>query len=187
MTRSAVLVTAMAVLGCVAVSLSVVRAADEGAKPTAAPDAASLQRQVDALKSRLDALEKRVPPPELGNQMIELQIRHDRLWWAGQAGNWNLAYYMVGEMGETLAGIEETNGDAAELQPQKLSEVMPSIMNPAIKGVQDALARKDRAAFDKAYDDLSGACTACHKVAGNDFLVIQRPRTPLLDNLRYTP
>lgn len=149
-------------------------------------DDAALAAEVAALKAQVAALQAQARP-ELGEQMLELQLRHDRLWWAGEAGNWNLAYFMIGELGEALRGIEQRNGDAAELQPQKLSEVMPSMMTPAIARVQDALARQDKAAFAKAYDDLSAACTACHELAGNPMLVIQRPRTPLLDNLRYAP
>lgn len=129
----------------------------------------------------------KIAAPELGQQMLELQIRHNRLWWAGEAGNWNLAYYMVSELGEALRDIEATNGDAPELQPQKLSEVMPRIMNPAIQTVQQALAQRKKVAFRQAYDKLSAACTACHKEAGVDFLQLQRPKTPLLDNLRYAP
>ena len=132
-------------------------------------------------------LEQRMPAPELGQQMLELQIRHNRLWWAGQAGNWNLAYYMVSELGEALRGIEATNGDAPELQPQKLSERMPAIMNPAIRTVQQALEQHDKAAFGRAFDKLSAACTTCHTEAGFVFLHLQRPKTPLLDNLRYAP
>ena len=64
---------------------------------------------------------------------------------------------------------------------------MPSIMNPAIKEVQNALAKQDKVEFGKAYDKLSAACTACHLAAGNTFLIMQRPRTRLLDNLRYAP
>ena len=101
---------------------------------------------IAALKARIADLEQRTTAPELGQQMLELQIRHDRLRWAGDAGNWNLAYYMVSELGEALRGIEETNGEAPELQPQKLSEVMPAIMNPAIRSVQEALAKKAEAA-----------------------------------------
>lgn len=142
---------------------------------------------IAALKAKLAELERNLPAPELGQQMLELQIRHDRLWWAGQAGNWNLAYYMVSELGETLRGIEQTNGDAPELQPAKLSEVMLEIMNPAIRGVQDALAKKDKAEFAKSFDRLSASCNACHATAGVQFLHIQRPQTPLLDNLRYAP
>jgi cytochrome c553 len=154
-------------------------------RPAQATDAHA--ESVVALKAKLGELERKLPAPELGQQMLELQIRHDRLWWAGQAGNWNLAYYMVSELGETLRGIEQTNGDAAELQPAKLSEVMPAIMDPAIRGVQDALAKQDKAAFAKSFDRLSAACNACHATAGVQFLHIQRPQTPLLDNLRYAP
>jgi hypothetical protein len=154
---------------------------DEVKQPSGDPTA-----KVAALEFRLNALEQRIPAPELGQQMLELQIRHDRLWWAGEAGNWNLAYYMIGELGEALRGIETSNGDAPELQPQKLSEVMPAKMNPAISTVQQALERRDKAAFARAYDRLSAACTACHTEAGVGFLHIQRPKTPLLDNLRYT-
>ena len=143
--------------------------------------------EIKALQAKVAALEQRLPAPELGQQMLELQIRHDRLWWAGDAGNWNLAYYMVSELGETLRGIEQTNGDAAELQPEKLSEVMPSIMDPAVRGMQKALEKKDRPEFANAYDRLSASCNACHARAGVGFLHVQRPKTPLLDNLRYAP
>ncbi|HET6546639.1 MAG TPA: hypothetical protein VFG55_07840 [Rhodanobacteraceae bacterium] len=179
-------------LGCALIAVVIVfpgtLAAADANKPSAATDRSRAPAtEIEALKAQLAALQARVPPPELGQQMLELQIRHDRLWWAGQAGNWTLAYFMTGELGEALHGIEETNGEAAELQPRKLSEVMPSIMNPAIKGVQEALAKRDKGEFEKAFDVLSASCNACHAVAGSSFLVIQRPTTPLLDNLRYAP
>ncbi len=154
-----------------------------GTTPAPASDSA----RIAALEAKIDALERRLPPPELGHQMLELQIRHDRLWWAGEAGNWNLAYYMVGELGEALHGIEETNGNAPEVQPEKLSVVMPAIMNQAIEGVQSALEKKNKAAFAKAYDHLSASCNACHALAGVGIVHIQRPKTPLLDNMRYAP
>jgi hypothetical protein len=176
---------AVGLAACAACALAVATAAAR--PPAAPPPAAAPAAELAALKAQVAALEKRVPPPELGRQMLELQIRHDRLWWAGQAGNWTLAYFMVGELGEALRGIEQTNGEAPELQPEKLSELMPSIMDPAVRGVQDALAKQDKAAFEEAYDRLSASCNACHQVAGAGFLVIQRPRTKLLDNLRYAP
>ena len=176
---------AVSVAACVAFAVATAAAwAGPAAEPPAADTPAA---ELAALKAQVAALQKRVPPPELGRQMLELQIRHDRLWWAGQAGNWTLAYFMVGELGEALRGIEQTNGEAPELQPEKLSEVMPSIMDPAVRGVQDALAKQDKAAFEAAFDRLSASCNACHQVAGAGFLVIQRPRTKLLDNLRYAP
>lgn len=170
--------------GC-GVAVACVSLALTAAAPVSA--AGSETADVAALKAEIARLGQRIPVPELGQQMLELQIRHDRLWWAGDAGNWNLAYYMVSELGETLRGIEQTNGDAIELQPQKLADLMPAIMDPAIRAVQEALAKKDKAAFASAFDRLSASCNACHATAGVEFLHIQRPKTPLLDNLRYEP
>ncbi|MEO5831228.1 MAG: hypothetical protein ABIQ36_11755 [Rhodanobacter sp.] len=182
------LIELFAILGvaAAAVAVSTVTVAAPSSPPADSQQAA-LASEVAALKAQVAQLQQQHPAPELGQQMLELQIRHDRLWWAGQSGNWTLAYFMIGELGEAMRGIEQTNGDAPELQPEKLSELMPSMMNPAIKAVQDALAKQDKVAFAKAYDKLSAACTACHQVAGNTFLIMQRPKTPLLDNLRYAP
>ena len=161
--------------------------AASAAPPAAAPaDRAALEARVAQLEKQLADLQQRVQP-ELGQQMLLLELRHDRLWWAGEAGNWNLAYYMAGELGEAVQGIVETSGDAAELQPQKLSEVMPAMLNAPLKALQDAIGSHDRKKFAQAYDDLSAACTGCHKVAGNPMLIIGRPQTPLLDDLHYAP
>jgi hypothetical protein len=156
------------------------------APPLHAAGASSHDQRLRALERRVSELEKRAQP-ELGNQMLLLELRHDRLWWAGNEGNWNLAYYMAGEMGEVVRDIVESNGDAAELQPQKLSEVMPAMLDAPLKKLMAAIGTHDKAKFARAYDDLSAACTGCHRVAGNPMLVIQRPRTPLLDDLRYAP
>lgn len=182
------LIELLAIIGvaAAAVAVTTVTVAAQSSPP-ANSEQAALASEVATLKAQVAQLQLQHPAPELGQQMLELQIRHDRLWWAGQSGNWTMAYFMVGELGEAMRGIEQTNGDAPELQPEKLSDLMPSIMNPAIKKVQDALAKQDKAAFGKAYDELSAACTACHEVAGNTFLIMQRPKTPLLDNLRYAP
>ncbi|WEN16687.1 hypothetical protein PY254_08470 [Rhodanobacter sp. AS-Z3] len=182
------LIELLAILGVAvaAIAVTTVTVAAQSSPPVDSQKTA-LASEVAALKAQVAQLQLQHPAPELGQQMLQLQIRHDRLWWAGQSGNWTMAYFMVGELGEALRGIEQTNGDAPELQPEKLSELMPSIMNPAIKEVQEALATQDKAAFSKAYDKLSAACTACHQAAGNTFLIMQRPQTPLLDNLRYDP
>jgi hypothetical protein len=143
--------------------------------------------EMAALKKRVAELEKRLAPPELGQQMLEIQIRHARLWYAGEAQNWLLSTFHLHELDEALEGVVEKNPDHAALQPKRLADELPAIMKPAIKAVRDALDKSDKAAFEAAYDRLSAACTRCHQVAGNSFLIIERPKTPLLDNLRVAP
>jgi hypothetical protein len=124
---------------------------------------------------------------EGGAQMLELQIRHARLWQAGAARNWILAQFQLAELRESIDGIVGTNGEHAALQPQRLAEVMPAMLGPSLEAMQQAVDATDGARFDAAYDQLSQACTACHATADHGFLVIQRPRTPVLDNLRAEP
>ncbi len=149
-------------------------------------DLASLRAEVAELKAA-QAAATPAPAPELGQQMLELQIRHARLWQAGAARNWMLTQFQLAELRESLEGVVELNGDHAALQPRRLAEVLPEMMDPALKQMQAAVDAQDGPAFDAAFDAVSGSCTACHAGAEHGFLVIQRPKTPVLDNLRAAP
>jgi hypothetical protein len=151
-------------------------------------EVAALQAEVQSLKAaQAGAAAPAHEGPELGAQMLELQIRHARLWQAGEAENWLLAQFQLAELRETFGGIVETNGEHAALQPQKLSEVLPAMTEPALAQLQAAVDAHDKAKFEAGYDALSAGCNACHAAADHGFLVIQRPHTPLLDNLRAEP
>lgn len=153
----------------------------------AAPADTGDRAEIRALRKQIDELKKSVYHPELGEQMLILQIRHARLWFAGEAGNWNLATYEVQELKEAFDAVVEHNPDNANLQPERLADVLPAMTSGPIADLRKAVDAKSKTAFEKAYDGLSAACTGCHRIAGNDMLVIQRPKTPLLDNLRVEP
>lgn len=146
---------------------------------------AQLKAEVAALKARPQDVGAPVRV-ELGQQMLELQIRHARLWQATQARNWMLAQFQLAELRESLNGVVELNGDHAALQPRLLSDVLPEKMTPALDRMQEAVDEQDAAGLDSAYDAISAACTDCHAASSHGFLVIQRPRTPMLDNLKAT-
>ena len=164
--------------------LLLLAACQPGDRPDQGAELAALQAEIAELKSDLAAASA---PPELGQQMLELQIRHARLWQAGESRNWMLAQFQLAELRETLNGVVELNGEHPSLQPQQLSTVLPAIMNPALSQMQAAVDARDGAAFDASYDAVSKACTDCHASADHGFLVIERPRTPVLDNLRAAP
>ena len=148
-------------------------------------DIAALRAEIEALRTEQAELGKPAThKTELGQQMLLLQIRHGRLWTAGENENWLLAHFQLAELNEALDEVVEQNGDDAALQPQQLSVVLPAIMKPAVTKLREAIDHQDRGAFEAAYDGLSNACTACHQAADHGFLVIQRPQTPVLDNLR---
>lgn len=166
------------------VPLLLLCAACKPAPPSDNSELAALKAEIAELRARPAA---EPAPPELGQQMLELQIRHARLWQAGEAGNWMLTQFQLAELRESIKGVIELNGDHAALQPERLAEVMPAMLDPSLKQLQQAVDAQDRSKFDAGYDALSKGCTACHEASGHGFLVIQRPRTPVLDNLRASP
>ena len=152
----------------------------------ATPPAQSSDGEIAALKKEIAELRKSAYHPELGEQMLTLQIRHARLWFAGQAQNWTLAAFELQEIKEAFDAVVEQNADHAIFQPQRLADILPAMTKTPIMALRDAIDHGSKAEFEKTFDGLSAACTGCHKVAGTDFLVIQRPTAPLLDNLRVT-
>jgi len=148
---------------------------------------ALLKAEIASLKSAPAAEGPAPAGPELGQQMLELQIRHARLWQPGAARNWMLAQFELAELRESLAGVVALNGDHAAVQPNRLAELLPTMMDPALKQMQQAIDSQDGPGFDQAYDALSNACSACHAASDHAFLVIQRPQSPLLDNLKAAP
>ena len=146
--------------------------------------AASDRAEIAALKKEIAELKKSAYHPELGEQMLGIQIRHARLWFAGQAQNWLLAAFELQEIKEAFDAVVEQNPDHAIFQPQRLADILPAMTKAPVTALRDAIDHGSKAEFEKAYDGLSAACTGCHRVAGNDFLVIQRPKAPILDNLR---
>lgn len=143
--------------------------------------------EIAALKKELAELKKSAYHPELGEQMLGLQIRHARLWFAGEAQNWLLAAFELQELKEAFDAVVEQNPEHATFQPQRLADVLPAMTKAPVLALRDAIDHASKAEFEKAYDGLTAACTQCHRAAGNDFLVIQRPKTPLLDNLSVEP
>ena len=173
-----------ALIGVLAISAATAALAAETAPPTSS---AADRAEIAALKKEIAELKKSAYHPELGEQMLGIQIRHARLWFAGQAQNWLLAAFELQEIKEAFDAVVEQNPDHAIFQPQRLADILPALTKAPVTAVRDAIDHGSKAEFDKAYDGLSAACTGCHRVAGNDFLIIQRPTAPLLDNLRTAP
>lgn len=143
--------------------------------------------EVAALKKEIAELKASAYHPELGEQMLGIQIRHARLWFAGEGQNWNLAAFELQELKEAFDAVVEQNPDHAIFQPQRLADILPAMIKGPVTSLRDAIDHNNKAEFEKAFDSLSAACSGCHHVAGNDFLVIQRPTAPILDNLRIAP
>jgi hypothetical protein len=113
-------------------------------------------------------------PPGLGEIMTFTQMRHTKLWLAGEAANWDLAAYELDELEEGFHDaitFHPTHKDS----PLPLSEVLPAMTDAPIAALRASVAKQDKASFEAAYDSLTAGCNSCHASMKFGFNVVQRP------------
>lgn len=106
--------------------------------------------------------------PRLGEIMVQQQMRHIKLWFAGDAGNWALADYELDQLKDGFDDVAKLlGGDLAQQH-----------VGGSLSELEKSIDIKDHGAFVSAFDGLSAGCNACHRTLDHAFIVIQRP--PLL-------
>jgi hypothetical protein len=105
--------------------------------------------------------------PRLGDIMGAVQARHVKLWYAGNAGNWNLAAY---ELRQLKAGLVEAARFYAGIPVSNVTT-----MAAPVQSVEDAIGARDLKRFSQAFGGLTQACNGCHDSMARAFIVIQTP------------
>lgn len=103
--------------------------------------------------------------PSLSDIMAKQQERHIKLWFAGHAGNWPLADYEIGELGDGFDDVGKMLG----------GDIVKQHVGGPLDALQKAVNAKDSAAFAGAFDRLSAGCNACHHTLDHAFIAIARP------------
>jgi hypothetical protein len=112
--------------------------------------------------------------PGLGEIMSLQQMRHVKLWLAGQAENWELAAYEVDELGEGFDDIVKYHPTHKD-SPVAPKDAIPRMVTQPVAALRAAVEKKDAAAFVQAYDALTTACNNCHQATNFGFNAVQRP------------
>jgi hypothetical protein len=105
--------------------------------------------------------------PRLGDIMSAAQTRHQKLWMAGKAQNWELAAFELRQLKASLV-------DAALLYSGIPISNVTTLEKP-LQSVSDAIAAKDGRKFAKAVGDLTEGCNACHRSLNRSFVVMKVP------------
>jgi hypothetical protein len=120
--------------------------------------------------------------PSISDLMIAtIQPRHQRLWRAGQDGNWEFAAYELGN----LHGAFDRLGHAHPVtQNISFPEMITSVTEQPFKQLKSAIQSKDAAAFTKAYADLTDACNSCHQALNHGVVEIVVPSRTSASDLK---
>jgi hypothetical protein len=124
--------------------------------------------------------------PGLGEMMSLQQMRHVKLWFAGQAENWDLADYEIDELGEGFDDVVKFHPTHKD-SPVAPKDAIPRMVTAPLGDLRKAVAAKDSAAFSQAFDGLTAACNNCHQATNFGFNAVQRPATNPYPNQVFAP
>jgi hypothetical protein len=124
--------------------------------------------------------------PGLGEIMSLQQMRHVKLWFAGQAENWDLAAYEVDELGEGFDDIVKFHPTHKD-SPVAPKDAIPRMVTQPMADLRAVVDRKDSRAFAAAYDALTESCNNCHQATNFGFNRVQRPASNPYPNQVFSP
>jgi hypothetical protein len=124
--------------------------------------------------------------PGLGEIMTLQQMRHTKLWFAGEAGNWDLAAYEVKELQEGFDDVIKFHPTHEE-SPVAPKDAIPRMVIVPLMDLAAAVAAKDRARFEQNFDELTGKCNDCHDATNVAFNRVQRPTANPYSNQVFAP
>ena len=124
--------------------------------------------------------------PGLGEIMTLQQMRHTKLWLAGEAGNWELAAYEIKELQEGFDDVVKFHPthDGSPVAPK---DAIPRMVTVPLSELGAVVERKDAVAFGEAYDTLTKACNDCHQATNFGFNRVQRPAMNPYPNQVFAP
>ena len=120
--------------------------------------------------------------PGLGEFMTATQIRHAKLWFAGNENNWDLAAYEIDEIAE---GLEDAEKQFPTHDALPVADMIKANIDPAVEELRKAVEAKSSTKFAVAFDKLTSACNTCHAGANKQFIRIQRPTSSPLSNQNF--
>ncbi|HTL82968.1 MAG TPA: hypothetical protein VL651_14745 [Bacteroidia bacterium] len=130
-----------------------------------------LADRIDSLQTKLDESYK----PGLGEFMSGIQIHHNKLWFAGENQNWDLADFEIKEIIESIDDIKKYCADRKEVG-------MISMINSPLDSVNFSIEKKDSALFRRSFISLTNTCNTCHQDNGFGFNKVKIPDQPPFSN-----
>lgn len=122
--------------------------------------------------------------PGLGEIMTLQQMRHLKLWFAGQASNWALAGYELDELKEGFEDIVKYFPTKDDVPTGPMAQ---AVIDKEVAELAKAIDAKDRKQFTAAFDRVTAACNACHQSSKHAFIVIRRPAANPYANQSFAP
>ena len=168
-----------------AVALALVLVTGLAGRQPGAPAAA--QTASDNLAARVKALEDLLPSQS--HLMADVGDHFANLWFAGQAENWPLAEFYLGETRSHLHWAVRRIPIRKDKKGQDINlvSILEAFENSELTALKRTMDRKDRAQFETAYRQSLTMCYSCHKAADKPYLRPQIPQEPPSRIMNFDP
>jgi hypothetical protein len=117
--------------------------------------------------------------PQLADIMNAAQVRHQKLYLAGKARNWELAEFEVRQLAGNLR-------DAAVFYSGIPIDNVVTLAG-GVNAVDDAINARDSQRFAKAFGELTAGCNQCHQSMGRAFIVMKQPSDQPFGDQQFSP
>ena len=135
-------------------------------------------QKLDELQSQITEIQKKVNDaykPGLGEFMINIQLHHAKLWFAGLNENWKLAAFEIDEMKESFEDIQKYETEREETK-------MVPLIYPSLDSIRTVVGKKDISEFKESFTLLTNTCNVCHTENHFEFNKIKIPDMPPFGN-----
>ncbi len=134
----------------------------------------AMQMRIDSLRQQLKSAYK----PGFGELMLNIQVHHAKLWFAGENNNWPLAGYEESLIKSAIKKITLYHAESPETKSLMMLQL-------PMDSVDAAITRKDQVFFKRSFLFLTTTCNNCHRVTSHAFNVITVPTAPPLGNQSF--
>jgi hypothetical protein len=114
-----------------------------------------------------------------------VQPRHIRLYYAGQAKNWEMAAAEARDLRQSFDRLKQT---LPNYEGNDVAQAVSGFMTKELDALDAAIAAADEQKFAGAYQQVTAGCNNCHTYMEHPFLVIKTPtRNAELSDQDFTP
>ncbi len=149
--------------------------------------AASSQTPPEDLAARVKAVEDLIPSQS--HMMADVGDHFTNLWFAGEAENWPLADFYLGETKAHLRWAVRRIPIRKDNKGRdiNLGNILAAFENSQLTQLKGRIDGKDKAGFEKVYKESLATCYSCHKAVDKPYLRPQVPTEPASRIINFDP
>ncbi|MET3375440.1 hypothetical protein ABIC89_004509 [Variovorax boronicumulans] len=100
----------------------------------------------------------------------------EKIYWAGDAGNWELADWYSWKLTKAMWPVKEGRvPEYADVKDYNVGMLTAQMLEPAVASLNKAIKAQDTDLFRVRYQELMSTCNACHQATQHGYIQVAPP------------